>query len=562
MKALKKILKILLIIAAICTASYFLLAWWLRIPDPEISEADRKITQMEAVQDSNFVTFGSNRLRQSESGLWEMYVEGSDFERGVAIGKMSKELLKYQEDVFVAQIRELIPSDSYLKFLRLFVSFFNRKLPENVPLEYQREIYGISLSCTDEYNAIGTPYERQLNYHSAHDLGHAMQDYMLVGCTSFAAWDNSAADSSLIIGRNFDFYVGDDFAKNKVVSFYKPDTGYPFATVAWAGMTGVLSGMNKAGLTVTINAAKSSMPTSSATPISILCREILQYASTIDEAYAIAQKRKTFVSESILIGSAKDNRAAIIEKSPDKIGLFESKNDWLVCANHYQSEAFKNDPKNIENIATSDSPYRQQRAEELVLHNLPLNPQTSADILRDQRGLADKNIGMGNEKALNQLICHHSVIFQPQKGLMWVSTSPWQIGKYVAYDLNKIFANPDFSKEIYEENLTIAADTFLFSDDYLNFVEYKKLTKTIKERTKEMRSASHPLNVNFPQTILTEYQTLNPEFYYTYEVLGDNYVFYDKGKAKEYWQQALTKETPKQADRERILEKLNKLEHR
>ena len=116
------------------------------------------------------------------SGLWELFVKGDAFQRGEAIGQLSSDLLHHQEKVFVDQIREIVPSDSYLKFLRFFIVLFNRNLGENVLEEYRDEIYGISLSCTHKYDFIGTPYERQLNYHSAHDLGHAMQDYMLVGC--------------------------------------------------------------------------------------------------------------------------------------------------------------------------------------------------------------------------------------------------------------------------------------------------------------------------------------------------------------------------------------------
>lgn len=497
--------------------------------------------------------YADNFMRHSESGLWELFVRGDALERGDAIGKLSADLLHHQEKVFVDQIREIIPSDSYLKFLRFFIVLFNRNLGENVPEEYREEIYGISLSCTHDYDFIGTPYERQLNYHAAHDLGHTMQDYMLVGCSSFATWGTQSADSSLLIGRNFDFYVGDAFAENKQVTFCAPSKGYKFASIGWPGMIGVLSGMNETGLTVTINAAKSAMPTSSATPISILTREILQYASTIDEALAIAQKRKTFVSESILIGSAKDGKAAIIEKSPEKTVLFNGKEkDRIICTNHYQSDAFAKDERNMENIRTSDSPYRYARLEELISENQPMNPVKAASILRNRKGRQNADLGLANEMAINQFIAHHSVIFQPEKQLMWVSTSPWQCGKYVAYDLNLIFKKAiALRAEIYIPELTIPADEFMQEPEFEQLLTYKRLTPLLLKKIKAKEKVE--------DSLLKEYEASNPSFYYVYEVLGNYYeAIRQPQQAVGYWKKALTRPIPKLQEKERIQQKIQK----
>ena len=80
----------------------------------------------ELVQTDSLREYAGNYLRQSNSGLWELKVSGDAFQRGEAIGKLSSDLLYYQEKVFVDQIREIVPSDNYLKFLRFFIVLFNR----------------------------------------------------------------------------------------------------------------------------------------------------------------------------------------------------------------------------------------------------------------------------------------------------------------------------------------------------------------------------------------------------------------------------------------------------
>ncbi len=557
MKMLVKIIKwvavgIATLLVVLVAASYILYSS-ADMKQPSLNESDLPLFPL-SITDS-LRRYGDNSLVLNRQGLWELYVKGSPFERGVAIGRLSEDLLYYQEKVFVDEIKKIIPSEKYLKFLRYFLVIFNRNLGKQVPEENREEIYGISLSCTDEFDAVGTAYERQLNYHAAHDIGHMMQGYMLVGCSSFGVWGSGSADSTLVLGRNFDFFVGDDFAKNKVVAFYNPDKGYKFASVCWIGMTGVLSGMNETGLTVTINASQASVPTGAATPISILARIILQYAATIDEAYAIAEAYKTFVAESLLIGSARDGKAAIIEKSPDKIGMYRSSTERIVCTNHYQSDVFKNDPKNVENIRSTDSDYRLHRINELLDRAGKVDYQKAAGILRDTLGLKDKRIGLTNEKSINQFIAHHSVVFKPQELKMWVSTSPWQMGEFVLYDLGDIFGKMDtlsLTASEANESLGIQPDKGLASGTYDRVRDYRRLKEEMSLAIKKRESLDSKIMETFLHT--------NEEYFYTYELLGDYSFSQNKpSDALLYWQKALTKEIPRLGDREIIEKKIRKM---
>lgn len=550
MRRLKKIGKwlayIVLTLVALLGIGFLYLVWVSKLDNPAI--ADKGATAWERLSkgDSLYV-LNNNWFRKSESGLFEMYVEGAPFERGVVNGKLSAELVQSQEDYFNDQISRMIPSRSYLHFLKYVIGWFNRNLDKNVTDEYKQEIYGISLSASPRYNYIGSNYQRILNYHAAHDIGHALQNMALVGCTSFATWNSASEDSSLIIGRNFDFYVGDDFAKNKIVLFENPAKGYKFMSITWGGFIGVVSGMNEKGLTVTINAAKSDIPSGAATPVSLVAREVLQYASNIEEAVAITKKRRMFVSESFLVGSASDKKAVIIEKTPDTLDVYDPGSERIVCANHFQSKGLAASLSNQEQLKWSASPYRYKRLIQLMDQTPRNSVAATAAILRDRRGINEANIGEGNEKALNQLIAHHAVIFQPEKLLVWVSTSPWQLGAFKAYDLNKVFGLKGLhqNEEIAVDSLTIPADSFLATPQFSDFEKFRNYKKQLQDG----------LPVNTDSLVAS-----NPEFYHAYVLAGD-YCFKHKdfSKALKYYNIALTKEIATIPEIEHIINQIEKI---
>jgi len=505
---------------------------------------------------NDFYTCEDSWLKKNEFGLWEMYLEGNDLELGLKNGILAEDLIHDQEEAFIAQLRAMVPSEFYLNFLKNIVIWMNRNLDQYIPGEFLTEIYGVSLKASEEYNFIGPAYQRMLNYHAAHDIGHALQNMNLVACTAFGVKGSRSNEEGLLVGRNFDFSMGDDFARDKIVAFYEPDSGYSFVSITWGGMIGVVSGMNDQGLTVSLNAAKSSIPRSSRTPVSILARQILQYASSIEEAYELAERSSVFVSESFLVSSARDNNTIVIEKSPERLAIYDADSEELILTNHFQSDTFKDSELTIKNRREGASVYRWERTKELLDRVEKHDVLTFVEILRDQSGKGDKSIGMGNEMAINQLVAHHSIVFAPQDLKIWISSYPYQLGSYICYDLNKVFSDSlDIYSDVFTVEDNIGEDTFLRSQAFENWKEYKGETDKLKTMIEDKDVEE------IGKQDLNAYIQLNQNFYYPYFIAGECYRVTGKHmQAAKMYEISLSKEIPREVDRERVNEAIESLE--
>ena len=157
-----------------------------------------------------------------------------------------------------------------------------------------------------------------------------------------------------------------------------------------------------------------------------------------------------------------------------------------------------------------------------------MTPADASAILRDYRGMQGTDIGLGNEKAVNQFIAHHSVIFQPGSLQVWVASPPWQLGEYRGYSLDSVTAAP------------IPADTLLSGPVYRNVLKYRTLARRIGSG-------------DYPENAADSLIYFNPNYFGTYRTLGDYFESIDQPEeARKYYRKALLTEAPSLSERETV----------
>jgi len=420
-------------------------------------------------EEAGRVRYGDCWFERRE-GCSLLALAGDPYTIGYANATLTRDLLAYQEQCFVAFVKDLLPGAWKLRAVAFAVLVNNRNLPDYVPHEYQLEIRGIADAMPDGFPEFGPPYHRVLNYHAAHDISHWVWDRPVVGCTAVAARNAATADGHLLVGRNFDFEGGRQFDVNKVIACVRPTEGHAFLSVSWPGMAGAMTGINDRRLYCSINGAHSSDRDNIGTPVSLVVRQVLQYADTLDDAIATIRDAHVFVSDSYLLADGTTGEAAVVEKSPGKVAVRRIRGDVLLQANHFECPEFADDEGNAEYRRVGTSESRRQRLAELVDRAVGrLDPTTIVGILRDRELPGDRPVALGNRSTINAMIGTHSVVADLTTGVLWVSRGPHQLGAYDAYRIDG-FGDP--------AGETIPADPALASGAYARLTEARELITT------------------------------------------------------------------------------------
>lgn len=383
--------------------------------------------------------YGEARFARTE-GIWLLSTTGDSVEAGYSANQVTQRIRPRLEDEMFTTFEALVPTPLFRWIITRGSNLVGMGMHPYVQLAHQKEIRAGDLADPDPYWFQGPPYTRKIYYHAIHDLGQALVDTPLLACTGFMAGPGTTSNGHWLLGRNFDSEVGVTFDRDKVVRVHRPDQGIPFLSVAFAGLAGAVSGVNQAGIAVTINASASDDLPRLGTPMTLIVREILESARTLDEAEAILRARNGFLSENVLVVDADHGEAALFEITPRRLARLDVQGAMGV-SNHFRAPMFADDATTKHRIESSTTAQRLARMEELLAeHQGDLDLETGLDVLSDRRGLGGVELPRGHRHAINADIATHGVVIDATTRTVRVSRYPNLAGGWVELSLEEVLA--------------------------------------------------------------------------------------------------------------------------
>lgn len=371
------------------------------------------------------------------------------------------------EGILLGRFKEQVPWRAARSFLLDLAQLRYRHVDREMSPDRLREIAaGARGFQPDPYAELFPTFQRFVYLNALYDISLSFEGSPLIGCTTFTFDGAATADGSGLLARAFDFEVDDIFDRKKAVFLVRETGKIPFASVAWPGLVGVVSGMNLEGVAIVVHGARAREPQAVGEPVVHALRRVLSEAHTTEEAAQLLAARSPMVSHIVIVTDA-HGHSATIERAPGVKDTFRLLPPRAATTNHFES-ALKDDPKNLRVRAKTSTLQRRARAERLLaqLPESPVTPLLAAGLLRDRAAADGSALPLGDRRAINALIATHGVIMQTGPRVLWVSESPHLLGHFRAFDLRRLLADDYDPANDTSSGDTLPEDPLLTSGGY------------------------------------------------------------------------------------------------
>ena len=250
-----------------------------------------------------------------------------------------------------------------------------------------------------------------------------------LGCSAFAANAKPDAGAELVAGRNLDYFVtsaaGDDvwaatnyMKEHVIVAEHAPADGARFASVGWPGFVGVATAMSEAGMVASALVVATLRNKPVATPAPFLYRRIVEETAHIDDAVRILRRSQRTQGHNVLLASAEDRTAVVVEYTPWRMAVRRPENGWITATNHFVDPAMARRYARFEVLSSTD---RMARLGDMC--SCSCGDVGAEDLPGVARYLLDAEIRSPNANEYCTIFnpCTiYSTLFAPLRRRMWV----------------------------------------------------------------------------------------------------------------------------------------------
>ncbi len=479
-------------------------------PDVEVAEETFEVSPS-----GRELQYGRSHLAR-DGKIWRLHLEGSPETIGDARGRLTARLFEQLDAHVQARIERRYGAWLEGWTASMLTRWDYRGADSHLDEPVRRELAAMAAAMPEAQTGRVSAYHRLFLYQSFDSLAAKLDDVIVEGAAFSITRKRSPSEpGNLLIGRSLWFDLEHEVEPDRIVTVVRPDGRYPYVSVGWPGLVGVVTGINARGIFVALNPARTNDPLEDGAPAPIVLRRVLEEADTLDHAVELLRDAALRSSAVVLVGDGVQRESVIVELGArdreDRRAVRGEDEPVVWATDHMLRESFEGDLQNDWVRRYTSSGYRYDRLGELLGAGGDVDPGRVVAVLRDRRGTQGAELGLGNPNALENFRIAQAVVVDATAMVLWVAEGPSALGRFRAFDLSRLLGRTDAPAVALDD---LPADPLLYSEEYRDWLE----------ATRAIEHAWKLLGRGYPERALASAQiahALAPDVGELHRLLGD-----------------------------------------